>query len=139
MDEVHKGMPLKDELSTDLSTIKIEVKEVKDQLSSVQTEAEAPRATANEVVVVNENPTAHEAPEAEIVDETVRAGAEAHDEDLPITSVADASDKEDDDEDDDDDSPNLPDAGKDLGEDDDDDKFTIQYQKHSSAMKGVSL
>ncbi|XP_024962686.1 phosphopantothenoylcysteine decarboxylase subunit SIS2-like [Cynara cardunculus var. scolymus] len=101
----------------------------------IQTEANTPRAKANEVEVVDENPTSYEAIEAKVVDETVRADAEARDEVLPITSVDDAGDKEDDDDEDDDnennDSLTLPDAGKDLGddddEDDDDDDFTIQY------------
>ncbi|XP_024961552.1 nucleolin-like [Cynara cardunculus var. scolymus] len=87
-----------------------------------------------EVEVADENPTSCEAPEAEDVD-TIRASAEARDEDLPITFAANAGDMEDDDEDEDGDSPDLPDAGEDLGndddEDDDDDDFTIQYQRPS--------
>ncbi|XP_024974767.1 uncharacterized protein LOC112512864 [Cynara cardunculus var. scolymus] len=188
MDEVHKGMPLRDEVFADLSAVKAKVKEVKEELSSVQAavrinikavstltskvdkanaqgetelnvdvaivpttqiETEAPRAIANEVEIVDENPTSHEAPKAEVVDQIIRAGAEARDEDLPITSAADAGNNEDDDKDDDDennDSPNLPDAGKDFGDDDDDDdededddNFTIQYQKHANATTEVSL
>ncbi|XP_024965859.1 glutamic acid-rich protein-like [Cynara cardunculus var. scolymus] len=83
------------------------------------TEAEAPRATTNKVEVLDENPTSHEASEAEVVDETVGADAEAHDEDHIVPPAVDACDKEDDDEHDDDEDDNsttLHDAGRDLGE-----------------------
>ncbi|XP_024965816.1 histone H2A.Z-specific chaperone CHZ1-like [Cynara cardunculus var. scolymus] len=101
-------------------------------IPTTQTEADAPSATTNEVEIVDENPTFYESPEAEVVDETVRVGVEARDEDLFITYATDAGDKEDvdeEDDDEDDDSPKLPDARMDLGddddEDDDDDDFTI--------------
>ncbi|XP_024965957.1 putative uncharacterized protein YGR160W [Cynara cardunculus var. scolymus] len=70
-----------------------------------------------------------EANEDEVVDDAVRADAQAHDEDLPITPAADVGDEEDDDDEDDDDSPSPSDARKDLDgdddEDNDDDDFTI--------------
>ncbi|XP_024965804.1 nucleolin-like [Cynara cardunculus var. scolymus] len=100
------------------------------------TEAEAdahPEAEADahpEAEVADENPTYFEALIVENVD-AVRAGTEAHDEELPITSVANASDMEDDDED----------GGEDLDDDDDDDddEFTIHYQRPDDATKGVAL
>ncbi|XP_024969661.1 phosphopantothenoylcysteine decarboxylase subunit VHS3-like [Cynara cardunculus var. scolymus] len=96
--------------------------------------------------VVDDAITTHEAEaeaEAEVVDDIVRADAEAHDEDLPITPAADDGDEKGegkyDEDKDDDDSPSLPNAGKDLGggddDDDDDDDFTIQYHKPASTLK----
>ncbi|XP_024965932.1 protein SQS1-like [Cynara cardunculus var. scolymus] len=99
---------------------------------TTQADVDAQRVEANEAEVVDDAITTYEA-ETEIVDDTVKADAKSHDEDLPITPVANAGDEEDEgeDDDDDDDSPYLPDARKDLGGDDDeddiDDDFTIQY------------
>ncbi|XP_024965022.1 uncharacterized protein LOC112505330 [Cynara cardunculus var. scolymus] len=82
-----------------------------------------------EAEVADENPTSCQASVAEDVD-VIRAGAEARDDDLPITSTANDGDMEDDDEEDGE-SLDLPDAGEDLDDDDDDDddnddEFTIQ-------------
>ncbi|XP_024978957.1 uncharacterized protein LOC112516167 [Cynara cardunculus var. scolymus] len=113
---------------------------------ATQTKVEAhPKA---EVEVADENPTSCEALVVEDVD-VVRAGVEAHDEDLPIISTANAGDMEDDDEDDEDDegedsdSSDLPNAGEDLGNDDDeyddDHDFTVQYQRPSGTTKCIAL
>ncbi|XP_024959003.1 histone chaperone rtt106-like [Cynara cardunculus var. scolymus] len=103
---------------------------------TTQGEADAQRAETNEVEVVDDAITTHEA-EVEVVDDAVRADAEAHDEDLPITPAADDGDEEDEGEDD---FPSLPDAGKDLGgdngEDDDDDDFTIQQEEEREVIGG---
>ncbi|XP_024965904.1 calsequestrin-2-like [Cynara cardunculus var. scolymus] len=145
--------------SSDLSVVKADVNDVKEWLSVVQADVcttvediSALNSKANEVnvqltkhvEVVDDAINSHEA-EAEVVDDVVRADAEAHDEDLHITFATDAGDEEDEGEDDDedhDDSPCLPDFGKDLDgeddEDDDDDDFTIQYNKPSSALNEVS-
>ncbi|XP_024965923.1 vacuolar import and degradation protein 30-like [Cynara cardunculus var. scolymus] len=70
------------------------------------------------------------------------------DDDLPVTSAANAGDLDDDDDDEDDDKedgeyPDLPNAGKHLDDDDDkdddDNGFTNQYQRPAGATKGVTL
>ncbi|XP_024990571.1 nucleolin-like [Cynara cardunculus var. scolymus] len=59
---------------------------------------------------------------------------------LPITSVSKFGDEENDDEEDVDEDPLLPDAGQDLGDDDDEEDFTIQYHPRlAPAQNGVSL
>ncbi|XP_024962493.1 uncharacterized protein LOC112502737 [Cynara cardunculus var. scolymus] len=82
-----------------------------------------------EVDIADENPTFCEALVVEDVD-VVRAGAEARDDDLPITSATNVGDMEDDDEDEEDgEYSNLHDAVEDVyddDEDDNDDDFTIQ-------------
>ncbi|XP_024981667.1 uncharacterized protein LOC112518263 [Cynara cardunculus var. scolymus] len=74
---------------------------------------------------------------AEVIDDSVRADAEAHDEDVPINLTADAGDEnndnEDDDNEDDDDSPSRPDARKDLDGDDDEDDNDNDFTIHLAA------
>ncbi|XP_024965487.1 G2-specific protein kinase nim-1-like [Cynara cardunculus var. scolymus] len=105
--------------------------------AAAATKPAAPKSEV-EAEVVNEIPTSYETLIAEEI-YVVRANAEAHDDDLPITSAADAADVEEDDEEDDEEdgeSPNLPDSGSDV---DDENDFTIQYQRPTTAMKGVAL
>ncbi|XP_024969641.1 coiled-coil domain-containing protein 1-like [Cynara cardunculus var. scolymus] len=148
-------MPLRDDLSSNLSVVKVEVNDVKELLTAVQvdvrTNVEAisalnskADALEQQLDIITESIddlTSHYTDDKEAEAESVRA--DAQDEDLSITSAANVGDKEDDDDDEADDPFSFPDAGKDLGaddENDDDDNFTIQYHtKPATAQKGVSL
>ncbi|XP_024963914.1 uncharacterized protein LOC112504209 [Cynara cardunculus var. scolymus] len=143
MDEVHKGMPLRDEVATDLSAVRAKVQEVKDQLSSMQVVVQANDEAINTLTSKADEANSHLAKHTELMQqilatlqqpilapETSFNAEDPRDDDLPITSAANAGDMEDDDEDEDGDSPDLPDACEDLGNDDDehdnDDNCTIQ-------------
>ncbi|XP_024962649.1 uncharacterized protein LOC112502868 [Cynara cardunculus var. scolymus] len=169
-------MSHRDEVTADLSAVRVEVQEVKGQLSSlqmvVQANAEAIAALTSKAdeahtqffqqaelmqqVMVALCQPALVPPLSFTVDDCVQlyeapeevdvVRAEACDDDLPITFVANVGDVEEDNEDDDDEegeSPDLPDSGSNLDDNDDDhddkDDVAIQFQGPSTATKGVAL
>ncbi|XP_024962648.1 uncharacterized protein LOC112502865 [Cynara cardunculus var. scolymus] len=141
-------MPLRDDLSSDLSLVKDEVNDVKKLLSRLADDKEGEKDL---VVVVPTTPTdvdaqveRAEANEANaITSHEAEAVAEVGEIDDVVIEDEDA-DENNDDDDEDDDPSSFPDAGKDIGGDDDedgdDDDLTIQYHnKPASSLKGVSL